>query len=603
MAIIKIIVFALLLFAPFSALGLLSTTVVDDSRVIDWTTTGVSGGIPTDRTQSGSTILASTYNDGTDDATSGIQSALNGASSGTYVLLGAGIFRINTYLTIPSNVTLRGDGQDSTYLYLYATSGTTVIGMGSTPTVSSGSATNINSGGTKGSTEIVVASASGFDVGDLLYITGLNDTNVTATGQGGLCNWCGPTYTDETRLRSQITKISSVNGTTIGLEIPLYHTYDTPTAIPFAASTVRAGLEDLTLYGTNTGFKKFFHMGGCDQCWINNVEGDFSDDYIGDIEYSYRCEIRKSNFHDSFSTHTSGNDQALVISSSTSHMRIENNIFGRHHTSIILRMSSSGNAIAYNYFYGSFDNVNAGNYLILMQVVSEHGAHPHAQLFEGNIGPKFNSDSYWGSGSNPTYYRNWATTYTDVYSPFVTRGAPSVYYTPWKVNWGFAIEYLVFNANMLGNISGSDTTVSELAGTEYGWTEYPTARNGFSTNEDSWNFCIGYNISTSGGAASPSQETIWNHGNYSHAGAAIVQWEADTTHTLPSSFIHNSKPIWFGNINWPPIGPDISTGISDSDGYANKIPAQIFYETGSWPSESTPSIIKKIMTFFRRLRG
>src|SRR5712664_2190249 len=90
---------------------------------IDWSNVGVPGGIPSGTwTQCGSTIQASTYSNGSIDATSGIQTALNTCAANHFVLLSAGTFLINSsgagspVLIIPSNVVLRGAGASQTIL-------------------------------------------------------------------------------------------------------------------------------------------------------------------------------------------------------------------------------------------------------------------------------------------------------------------------------------------------------------------------------------------------------------------------------------------------------------------------------------------------------
>src|ERR1035437_5586360 len=55
---------------------------------IDWSTAGVPGGIPSVHgTQCGSTIQASTYGNGTTDATAAVNSALAACGTNQYVLL------------------------------------------------------------------------------------------------------------------------------------------------------------------------------------------------------------------------------------------------------------------------------------------------------------------------------------------------------------------------------------------------------------------------------------------------------------------------------------------------------------------------------------
>src|ERR1700693_3561587 len=86
--------------------------IIDPSRAIDWSNVGVPGGIPTNRTQCGSTIAAYT---GTADA---INNALAACSSNQYVLLGSGTFSLSSGITFGhhSNLTLRGSGANQTFI-------------------------------------------------------------------------------------------------------------------------------------------------------------------------------------------------------------------------------------------------------------------------------------------------------------------------------------------------------------------------------------------------------------------------------------------------------------------------------------------------------
>src|SRR5579864_3109364 len=99
--------------------------IIAPSRAIDWSTAGVTGGIP-NRT----TICASLTS--TASATT-IQSALNTCPSGQVVSLAAGNYSLSHGLTIPSNVTLRGAGGGQTNLTFSGSSmyywGTYLVGF------------------------------------------------------------------------------------------------------------------------------------------------------------------------------------------------------------------------------------------------------------------------------------------------------------------------------------------------------------------------------------------------------------------------------------------------------------------------------------------
>jgi len=80
--------------------------IINTTRAVDWSTAGVQGGIPTNRTQCGSTIAPYSGSGST------IASAINACAPSTYVLLGPGTFTLSSGICITaSNVTLRGSGR------------------------------------------------------------------------------------------------------------------------------------------------------------------------------------------------------------------------------------------------------------------------------------------------------------------------------------------------------------------------------------------------------------------------------------------------------------------------------------------------------------
>src|SRR5208283_2323420 len=101
----------LFLLAPTTQAATPWTGILDPSRAIDWSQAGIPGGIP-NRTTICATVNASTYGNGSSDATNGIQSVLNSCPAGQVVSLTVGTFLLSGNLSIPSNVTLRGQGAD-----------------------------------------------------------------------------------------------------------------------------------------------------------------------------------------------------------------------------------------------------------------------------------------------------------------------------------------------------------------------------------------------------------------------------------------------------------------------------------------------------------
>ncbi len=61
--------------------------------------------------------------------------------------------------------------------------------------------------------------------------------------------------------------------------------------------------------------------------------------------------------------------------------------------------------------------------------------------------------------------------------------------------------------------------------------------------------------------------TLIRHGNYDYYNKSVVWDNSISSHTVPDSLIHASKPAFFGTLQWPPIGPDVA-------GLVTPIPAQ-----------------------------
>ena len=258
------VIFPLLLLLCAYGQAQLWSGILDPSRAIDWSNAGVPGGIP-NRTTICTTLQASNFGNGTSDATSGIQSALSGCPANQVVLLSAGKFRINSSLSIPSNVTLRGAGAGQTILDIHGSSnGAINLGSGDP---SSGSSVGITAGSTAGSTSITLSDAGNASVGGYLMITELNDPSyVTIKGDEGNCNWCD-TYWNGTRTRGQIVEVTSKSGNTVGITPALYSTFSlTPQAVPFSASARNAGVENLQVFANNSGYTASFLMHMCALC-------------------------------------------------------------------------------------------------------------------------------------------------------------------------------------------------------------------------------------------------------------------------------------------------------------------------------------------------
>ena len=546
---------------------------------IDWSTAGV-GGIPP-RTTTCPTIAASAYGNGTTDATSGIQSALNSCGSGQAVLLGAGTFLIKGSLNIPSNVTLRGTGADQTILNTKGSSGSGALNMGT----GSPSATtvNITSGAVAGSTSIAVSSASGMAAGGYLEIVEANPSWVSSQGGEGNCTWCDSWNGNKSR--GQVVQITAVSGSNVSISPGLYSAYtNSPQAVYYTMSAQYAGVEALQIYQNNTGYFDAIHMSACAYCWVKGIEVNYADGDFIQVHWSYHVEIRDSYFSNAFS-HTPGTtDAAIELLNKTSASLVENNIVERSHVSVFLSRGPAGNVVGYNYTTGEFAS-DSPNFT--MGGMGAHGAHPQFNLFEGNVTLKIEPDQIWGSSSHWTLFRNWTTGATLACNPTSGRnnvtcnvigqqGANGVNgWWTFQDNQAIGMDHLSVYANIIGNVVGSANQMNLKdygAQTSHQAVVAYNGTNNKSYDSTNYNMAFGYGeASDSGsgsgcsGSANPpchstaAYQTAFLHGNYTTADGNIT-WASGVTHTLPPSFYLSSQPAWWGTLPFPAIGPDITGG-------------------------------------------
>ncbi len=559
--------------------------IIDPNRKIDWSQSGIPGGIP-NRTTICATVNASSFGNGTSDAKAGIQNALNNCPANQVVYLSAGKFLVNGTLSIPSYVTLRGAGPQQTILDAHG-SGNGFIWFGQDTSASVTNSTAITGGISKGSNTITLASAAGITVGSYLVVTELNDPSfVSIQGEGGACTWCGGT-TGVTRVLGQIVEVTSVNGTNIGISPSLYINYSSslsPQAMRMTAGAKYSGVEDLQVYMNNTGYIANFRMRGSAYSWIKNVESNYTDGDHVQALLSYRGEIRDSYFHDAYHHTPGGTDADVFIADKTSGYLVENNTLRRLHVSIMLNWGAAGNVIAYNFSDGNFDE-NATN--VLIGDIYTHGAHPMFNLIEGNIASIFHPDSYWGSTSHNTVFRNWfkgTTKICDPLSPGV-RAEEKKDSCHWAIQAvkAVAVDYLGKYINFAGNIVGSP---EQLSLTRY--------NNGINAMQDvplivapqtrsydavAYGYTFGYGVAADDGSNPNDNDFAYTtsliHGDYTYADG-VTRWSpTNSNHFLPPSLYLSSKPLWFGSLSWPAMGPDVS---------GNKIPAQYCYEQGKMPN-------------------
>lgn len=143
------------------------------------------GGIPA-RATIYATIAAATYGNGSADARAGIQTELDACPSGQTVLLGAGLFRVDDYLYVRSNTTLRGSGagvttlrninggvrDNVTFANSYGNSlGLIVLGNSLFPAWQNTGLLTLTADAVKGASSVTVDSVVGLSIGQYVLVS------------------------------------------------------------------------------------------------------------------------------------------------------------------------------------------------------------------------------------------------------------------------------------------------------------------------------------------------------------------------------------------------------------------------------------------------
>jgi hypothetical protein len=403
------------------------------------------------------------------------------------------------------------------------------------------------SGYTKGSTSIVVASATGFQVGNIIRFDELDDIpdlGVMSTDGPGR-NW------------SITARITAINGTTISFEPPLPYTFQaslTPRA-GYPSSGVTAtklfGAEDFTLNSTATTNApiKFY---GSDRCWLKNIELNGMDNIGAWIANSVQFEMRHCYFHNVHNAPNNADGYGIYLYDGSSYCRVEDNIFSTM-SGGVLGSKTSCNAILYNL---SRDQVRNNWMKLIESFLSNHGPYGMMSLWEGNIGEQFLDDGYHGSCGYQTLFRN------QIHGVHV-RG-----YTENRNLIGLARGAYYYNVvgNVLGDASWNPTAYKMTGQPGYNQAAviyklgYP---NGWNNDLTSGNWLM-YGLTYPDAKV---ESTLLRHGNYDYFNDAAVWDGGISSHAIPASLLYASKPSYFGSLQWPPIGPDIS-------GLHNDIPAK-----------------------------
>lgn len=507
---------------------------------------GVQGGIPSRTAQFGSTIAP--YS----GAPTTINNAIANCPAGQFVALGAGTFSLSGNIQInKSNVTLRGavDANGAPATIISFTGGSTSIAFGSSGWDISNTAEfttkTISSGASRGSSTVALSGApSGLSVGMLMWIN-CAATSVIKGGNWSL--WFG------TRPFTQVVKVTGISGSNVSFTPPINADYlsDASPQVSYrtaADTVVLSGIENLKvedLGGTSDSASHYIEFFGTDSCWARNIETYWASG--GGVHHcyvyaTYRTEIRHCNMHHVTPNSGSSSNAYCILPVHSSGLLIEDNYF-HDVPNVMPMMGLSGSVFAYNYVtdlpYPASPNW-------LSQIVFFHGCHNHYNLFEGNWCPAHYNDA------------------TD--SGQFAHSRNNVFFRGRMRGWD-ATGPKTANTQCITTESHHDNLV--VAGCCMGEPGYHTQYNGQIFDFDS-----------------TSNATAARIANYNTVNKGIPAAEALAGGTaLVTSYVHSSKPSWFGNRPWPWCDPSNFTQAN----VVTNLPAGFRAVNGTDPAPGGPS--------------
>lgn len=587
----------LLCFLAFPVLAQQWLGILDSTRAIDWTQAGVVGGIPSGSWSNCVTSQCNTVNGGTVTASS-VQAAINSAPTNTVVRIPAGSFSMSTFISMKSNVVLRGAGAGSTTL-TFATNafgggcflGGAVICFtldGSTYNNSSNSAPGASnaatwaSGFAQGATSISLASVgtTGISNGGYLYLDQAND--VTITSGLFICDLTTPacsieggspgrTISGVNHSQLQIVKVVSGCSSpcvgsgpfTVTITPGLYGTNwssgKTPGAWFPSTEIVNAGVENLTInnqtgMGDNGETINFMNAANC---WASGIASQFGGRAHIWMVTAAHITVQNSYF---YQTQDAQSQSYGVEEDLSSDNLVVNNIF-QQVTAPLISGSQFGDTYAYNFGINNYQTVSAN---CMYPVEITHDAAAEYNLWEGNVFANVEGDIVHGSTGLNTVFRNVFTGYElgkscttiavffDPYNRF-ENVIGNVLGTPGKTATyqnDPSQEFAVYALGQAHSTVGADSVV---ATTLMRWGNYDNV-----TGAIRW--CG--NSSDTGWSTTCSSTSEVPTGLSTYANAVPTKGDTGSGQAaMPASFIYSSTPSWWPSGKaWPAIGPEVTNG-------------------------------------------
>ncbi|MBX4191245.1 MAG: hypothetical protein KW804_00370 [Candidatus Doudnabacteria bacterium] len=584
----------------------------DRDASANWKMAGLlsQGGIP-NRTTVCATINASTYGNGTTEASGGINTAISACPAGQVVQLSAGTFRINEGNTINLNkgVTLRGAGAGVTILN--RTNGATWNSFqpGSNPGplvrlggANQGTAINFAADGAEESYSVQLASTAGLSVGQIVLIDEASGAQwmperIGAWAAAGYSQiWAssdyrvvwpkhnpGFTFVDDLdpgqfpyqanspgcwfsrcdRPTNEMHQISSISGNTVTFDSPLmisYRVSHQAQLVPYSNMVQKAGLENVTVQGGDSGN---VNINQCAYCWSQNVENTFWLGHGFNIVESFRSQLEGVYAHNAAWPVNGGGGYAISFEWGSSEALIQNSISMLANKAMVANSSGSGSVIAYNYMDDAYINGTDSDTWTEVGLNASHMVGPHHVLFEGNYSFNFDSDMTHGNSIYLTVFRNYLSgfrrTFTALDGRVINDSAGCC--GPMRVAATHAYAYWF---SFIGNVLGTPGQMNN-------WTYDCVNPTNDIAGPCIWN--LGWmDISPQGNDPFVAPTTI-RDGNYDYKNNQQKWITTPAGFTIPDSLYLTAKPAFFCSSSWPWVNP--------TSGTLGTLPAKVRLEAGT----------------------
>jgi len=520
-----------------------TSALIPADRLTAWNP-GIPGGVPARNTICAN-VNASSYGNGTVDATSGIQAALDACPVGQVVQLSAGDFKITSTLQITKGIVLRGMGPTQTKLKMPVGTSANLITVG-TQWFKFTQSTNLASDAVKGSKTAVLASNPGLTQGEIVAVDQITNPAITEWSSKSPPGDVSRTwFTRPNRPVGQVMEVQSVSGTTVTFTTPFhidFQTAFTPQLSRFSDTSngpvvpvvKHGGVEDLYVYGGSGGQGNVW-LENAAYSWIKNVESDFQDGPSIAIDASFRCIVRDSYVHSTQTPSPGGGGYGFSFSFYSADNLMENNISWNMNKVMVMRASGGGNVIAYNYMEDGWINYSTG--WVETGINASHMTCPHYELFEGNQSFNFDGDNTWGNAVYITVFRNHFTGRRRSVAPLSFTDTGNLR----AIGLMEGHKWYSFVGNVLG--MSSQGLVGFVLDAPFPWTDNPIGMWKLGYNPENWPAPPDPNVTS----------TVIREGNFDYV-TGTVRW-VNGPQGLPPSLYLSSKPAFFGSNPWPWVDP------------------------------------------------